>query len=85
MISIATIRGPAANEKVNDFSSYLSRRTSTHLREAAEEVGFIQRGPVLDEAGKPTGRYEQKYGTDIAGDGAPPFAALYGDVAVATC
>jgi hypothetical protein len=74
-----TPRGPAPNEKPNDFNSHDSR--PGREEEAAEEVGFIQRVPVLDEAGKSTGRYEQKYGTDIAGDGAPPFAALYGDVA----
>jgi hypothetical protein len=41
---------------------FMSRDIRTLIREAAEEVGFIERVPVLDEAGKPTGRYEQKYG-----------------------
>jgi hypothetical protein len=32
----------------------VSKDIKTLLREAAEEVGFIQRVPVLDEAGKPS-------------------------------
>jgi hypothetical protein len=31
MISIATIRGPAANEKVNDFSSYSNLRNTGRI------------------------------------------------------
>jgi hypothetical protein len=63
----------------------MTRDIKTLIREAAEEAGFIQRVPVLDEAGKPTGRSEFKYGTDgekgylkwLAINHPGPFASLY--------
>ena len=42
----------------------MSKDIKTLLREAAEEVGFVQRAPVLDAAGKPTGQTELRYGKD---------------------
>jgi hypothetical protein len=36
----------------------MSKDIKTLLREAAEEVGFVQRVPVLDAAGEPTGQTE---------------------------
>ena len=56
--------GVAGAGRPRGTTNILTTNIKTLLREAAEEVGFIQRVPVLDEAGKPTGRYEQKYGTD---------------------
>jgi hypothetical protein len=41
-------------------TNQLTREIKTLLREAAEETGFIQRVPVLDAAGKPTGQFETK-------------------------
>ena len=63
----------------------MTRDIKTLIREAAEEAGFIQRVPVLDEAGKPTGRREFKYGTDgekaylkwLAINHPGPFVSLY--------
>jgi hypothetical protein len=54
--------------------------------EAAEETGFIQRVPVLDAKGKPTGQTEFRYGAEgekgylkwLARTHAGYFAALYG-------
>jgi hypothetical protein len=40
------------------------RDLRTLIRDAAEEMGFIQRVPVLDADGKPTGRLTTKYGAD---------------------
>jgi hypothetical protein len=42
----------------------MSKDIKTLLREAAEEVGFVQRVPVLDAAGEPTGQTELRYGKD---------------------
>jgi hypothetical protein len=49
-------------------------------------VGFIERVPVLDAEGKPTGRYELKYGKDgeagylrwLAANHPGFFSSLYG-------
>ena len=41
-----------------------TRDLRTLVREAAEETGLIERVPVLDKEGKPTGRYEFRYGAE---------------------
>ena len=56
------------------------------VREAAEETGLIERVPVLDKEGKPTGRYEFRYGAEgekgylkwVARNHPGHFMALYG-------
>jgi hypothetical protein len=66
--------------------SFSATKDIRHLvREAAAEMGFIQRVPVLDADGKPTGRLTTKYGTDgelgylkwLAENHAGSFAMLY--------
>ena len=56
------------------------------IREAAEETGFIEKVPVLDAAGKPTGQYEYRFGEEgekgylkwLATNQPAQFASLYG-------
>ena len=63
-----------------------TRDLRTLVREAAEAIGFIERVPVLDAEGKPTGRTELRYGKDgeagylrwLAANHPRYFAALYG-------
>jgi len=63
-----------------------TRDLRTLVREAAEAIGFIERVPVLDAEGKPTGRIELRYGKDgeagylrwLAANHPRYFAALYG-------
>jgi hypothetical protein len=63
-----------------------TRDLRTLVREAAEETGLIERVPVLDAEGKPTGRYEFKYGAEgelgylkwAARNHPGHFMALYG-------
>jgi hypothetical protein len=63
-----------------------TRDLRTLVREAAEAIGFIERVPVLDAEGKPTGRIELRYGKDgeagylrwLAANHPGYFAALYG-------
>jgi hypothetical protein len=63
-----------------------TRDLRTLVREAAEAIGFIERVPVLDAEGKPTGRTELRYGKDgeagylrwLAANHPGYFAALYG-------
>jgi hypothetical protein len=45
-------------------TNQITRDIKTLLREAAEETGFIQRVPMLDDAGKPTGQTEFRYGDE---------------------
>ena len=135
MISITTIRGPAANEKVNDFSSYASaifpnlRNTGRINRNCAFAVHADGRqnpaSAMIDKGWSPMvlaaletyflaspgcsrelallafGKLAERVdlialvetgagdvvedghllgASYIAGDGAPPFAGLYGDV-----
>ena len=62
-----------------------TRDLRTLVREAAEAIGFIERVPVLDAEGKPTGRTELRYGKDgeagylrwLAANH-PGYSALYG-------
>ena len=64
----------------------VTKDIKTLLREAAEEVGFVQRVPVLDAAGKPTGQTELRYGKDgetgylrwLAANHPGYFSSLYG-------
>ena len=64
----------------------VSRDIKTLIREAAEEVGFIERVAVLDAAGKPTGQTELRYGKDgeagylrwLAINHRGHYASLYG-------
>jgi hypothetical protein len=64
----------------------VSRDIKTLIREAAAEVGFVERVPVLDAAGKPTGQIELRYGKDgeagylrwLAINHPGHYAALYG-------
>jgi hypothetical protein len=63
-----------------------TRDLRTLVREAAEETGLIERVPVLDKEGKPTGRYEFRYGAEgekgylkwVARNHPGHFMALYG-------
>jgi len=63
-----------------------TRDLKTLVREAAEETGLIERVPVLDKEGKPTGRYEFRYGAEgekgylkwVARNHPGHFMALYG-------
>ena len=63
-----------------------TRDLRTLVREAAEETGFIERVPVLDKEGKPTGGYEFRYGAEgekgylkwVARNHPGHFMALYG-------
>ena len=63
-----------------------ARDLRTLVREAAEETGLIERVPVLDKEGKPTGRYEFRYGAEgekgylkwVARNHPGHFMALYG-------
>jgi hypothetical protein len=58
----------------------MSKDIKTLLREAAEEVGFVQRVPVLDAAGKPTGQTELRAGylRWLAINHPGYYASLYG-------
>jgi hypothetical protein len=42
----------------------VSRDLKTLIREAAAEAGFVERVPVCDAEGRPTGRTELKFGKD---------------------
>jgi hypothetical protein len=44
--------------------NFISRDIKTLIRNAAKEVGFVERVPVLDAAGKPTGQMELRSGKD---------------------
>jgi hypothetical protein len=65
--------------------SFSATKDIRHLVREAAEMGFIQRVPVLDADGKPTGRLTTKYGTDgelgylkwLAENHAGSFAMLY--------
>ena len=67
-------------------ANVVSRDIKTIIRQAAEEVGFIRRVPVLDAEGKPTGQTEIKYGEGgelgymkwLAENHPGPYAMLYG-------
>jgi hypothetical protein len=64
----------------------VSRDLKTLIREAAAEAGFVERVPVLDAEGRPTGRTELKFGKDgeagylkwLAANHPAVFGALYG-------
>ena len=56
--------GVAGAGRPRGTTNILTTNIKTLLREAAEEVGFVQRVPVLDAAGKPTGQTELRYGKD---------------------
>ena len=64
----------------------VSRDLKTLIREAAAEAGFVERVPVCDAEGRPTGRTELKFGKDgeagylkwLAANHPAVFGALYG-------
>jgi hypothetical protein len=64
----------------------VSRDIKVLIREAAAEVGFMERVPVLDSEDKPTGQMEMRYGRDgeagylrwLAINHPGHYAALYG-------
>ena len=64
----------------------MTKDIKTLLREAATNTGFMERVPVLDAAGKPTGEFEHRWGKDgelgylewLARNYPAVFAALYG-------
>ena len=94
------IRSPTTTKPVATSNASLKRLTAfnaptaaisssparTLVREAAEETGLIERVPVLDKEGKPTGRYEFRYGAEgekgylkwVARNHPGHFMALYG-------
>jgi hypothetical protein len=45
-------------------TNVLTRDIRSLLREAAANTGFMERVPVLDAAGKPTGQFEHRWGKD---------------------
>ena len=67
-------------------TNVLTRDIKSLLREAAANTGFMERVPVLDAAGKPTGQFEHKWGKGgelgylewLARNHPGYFAALYG-------
>ena len=67
-------------------TNILTKDMKTLLREAAANTGFMERVPVLDAAGKPTGQFEHKWGKGgelgylewLARNHPGYFAALYG-------
>jgi hypothetical protein len=79
-------RASPATGSTAGSTNVLTREIKTLLREAAKETGFIQRVPVLDAEGKPTGQYEFRYGDEgekgyfkwLARTHPGYFAALYG-------
>ena len=64
----------------------MTRDIKTLIREAAANTGFMEKVPVLDAAGKPTGQYEHRWGKDgelgyldwLARNHPGYFASLYG-------
>ena len=64
----------------------VSKDLKTLIREAAAEAGFVERVPVCDAEGRPTGRTELKFGKDgeagylkwLAANHPAVFGALYG-------
>jgi hypothetical protein len=67
-------------------TNVITRDIKSLLREAAANTGFMERVPVLDAAGKPTGEFEQRWGKDgelgylewLARNHPAVVAALYG-------
>jgi hypothetical protein len=78
-------RLPGAGRKPGQ-ANYVTRDIRQLIREAAEETGFIEKVPVLDAAGKPTGQYEYRFGEEgekgylkwLATNQPAQFASLYG-------
>ena len=68
------------------YSKLLRSLARIDCCEAAEETGFIEKVPVLDAAGKPTGQYEYRFGEEgekgylkwLATNQPAQFASLYG-------
>jgi hypothetical protein len=67
-------------------TNILTRDIKTLIREAAANTGFMEKVPVLDPSGKPTGQYEYRWGKDgelgylewLARNHPGHFASLYG-------
>jgi hypothetical protein len=78
-------RLPGAGRKPGQ-ANYVTRDIRQLIREAAAETGFIEKVPVLDAAGKPTGQYEYRFGEEgekgylkwLATNQPAQFASLYG-------
>jgi hypothetical protein len=64
----------------------MTRDIKTLLREAAANTGFMEKVPVLDPSGKPTGQFEYRWGKDgelgylewLARNHPGVFGSLYG-------